>query len=118
MKRNSGINAQILTGWLLLLLFVFPPAARTVHTCQYVYSHNIKHDEHHGHAHHDCNSCAICQFVLSPFTETESVEFDFAVKAVNCEQLTYWENINSPAEYSYMLRAPPEHSPPILRTRA
>ncbi|MDR1339974.1 MAG: hypothetical protein LBK58_07990 [Prevotellaceae bacterium] len=108
MKRNSGINAQILTGWLLLLLFALPPAAKTFHVCQCIYSHNNeRHNSHANHSHHDCDTCAICQFVLSPFTETESIEFNFAVKTVNSEEFTYWQNINYHVAYSYMLRAPP-----------
>jgi hypothetical protein len=105
MKRNS---AQILTGLLLLLLFALPPAAKTVHVCQYACCHETKHEGRHSHTtHHDCDTCAICQFVLSPFTETESIEFNFAVRTLNSEQFTYWENINHPVEYSCMLRAPP-----------
>jgi hypothetical protein len=106
-NKRKKINGEILTGWLLLLLFALPPATRTVHACQCVYFNNIEHKEQNSHTHHDCNTCAICQFVLSPFTEAELIKFDFTIKTVNFEQFTYWENINSLIIYNYMLRAPP-----------
>jgi hypothetical protein len=107
MNKRKKINRKILTGCLLLLLFALPPAVGTIHACQCVYFNDIEHDEQNSHAHHDCNTCAICQFVLSPFTEAELIEFDFAVKTIDSKQFTYWENINFLIIYNYMLRAPP-----------
>ncbi|MDR2286809.1 MAG: hypothetical protein LBE04_04960 [Prevotellaceae bacterium] len=107
MNKYSGINVKILTGWLLLLLFALPPAAKTVHICQCVYDHNVEHEKNNSHTHHDYDACAICQFVLFPFTETESPDFICAVEAVYYEPFTYCENIISSVKYNYMLRAPP-----------
>jgi hypothetical protein len=107
MGKNNKINSKTLTGWLLLLLFVLPPAVRAVHACQCVYCHNTENDGQNSHAHHDCKACAICQFILSPFMKTESIEFDFTAKTVDSNIFTYRENINLPVTYICMLRAPP-----------
>jgi hypothetical protein len=107
MNKNSGLNGKILTGWLLLLLFALPPAAKTVHICQCVYVHNVEHEKHNNHSHHDYDGCAICQFVLFPFTETEATGFICAAETVYSGLFTYSENIIPSVEYNYMLRAPP-----------
>jgi hypothetical protein len=107
MNKNNGINSKILTGWLLLLLFALPPAAKTVHIYQCVYAYSIDHKENNNHAHHDCETCAICQFVLFPFTKAESTEFICEVKTLYSEPFTFRETIFSSVIYNYMLRAPP-----------
>jgi hypothetical protein len=108
MNKVSGINGKILTGWLLLLLFALPPAVKTIHICHCVYAHDAEHEKHNnGQLNHDCNTCAICQFVLFPFTETESTEFTCTIETSYSKSVTYNENIVSSVTYSYMLRAPP-----------
>jgi hypothetical protein len=108
--NNHGISVKtILTGWLLLLLFALPPAAKTVHICQYVCFHDVcrDHDDNGNRTHHDCDSCAICQFVIFPFTETQSTEIAWAIETVYSKSHIYQERNNSCTVYNYMLRAPP-----------
>jgi hypothetical protein len=102
MNRHNGINNRQIS-WLLLLLFVLPQAAQTVHVCQYVYIHDTDAD-------HDCNTCAICQFVLSPFTETVPNEMDCTVTLICSEPFTYNENTHVAVTWNYKLRAPPTRS--------
>jgi hypothetical protein len=107
--NNKWINGKILTSLLLLLLFALPPAAKNIHLCQCVYFHNIDHDHESdsNRAHHDCDTCAICQFVVFPFTETESTGFFRAIETIYSKLYIYREYINSCVTYNYMLRAPP-----------
>jgi hypothetical protein len=107
MKMNNVINARILTGWLLLLLFALPPAAKSVHLLRCVYVHSIDHGENGNHAHHDCNSCTICQFAVFPFTKTEPAGTVFAEVTIYLKPFTCSENIDSDITLGYMLRAPP-----------
>ncbi|MDR2383686.1 MAG: hypothetical protein LBD76_07390 [Prevotellaceae bacterium] len=105
--NNKWINSKILTGWLLLLLFALPPAAKNIHICQCLCCHDIEHDGENNHARHDCDNCAICQFVVFPFTEPESTGFFRATGTIYSKQYIYREHINSCVTYNYMLRAPP-----------
>ncbi|MDR1592942.1 MAG: hypothetical protein LBS43_00480 [Prevotellaceae bacterium] len=107
MDKRNGINKKLLTGWLLLLLFALPPAAKTIHICHCVYVHDAEHEQHNHQTEHDCDSCAICQFVLFPFTETESTELTCTIETTYSSAITYNENITSSVTYNYMLRAPP-----------
>jgi hypothetical protein len=109
MNKNNGINTKILTGLLLLLLFILPYTAKNIHICRHVYIHDVDSDKNNDHhpVRHDCNSCAICQFVLSPFTEAASNEFGFTVKTVYSEPFIYKEYVSVPDICSYRLRAPP-----------
>ena len=107
--NNKRINGKILTGCLFLLLFALPPAVKNIHVCQCVYSHDIdrEHESNSNHERHDCDTCAICQFVVFPFTEPESTGFFRAVETVYSKLYTYREHTNSCVTYNYMLRAPP-----------
>ncbi|MDR2027575.1 MAG: hypothetical protein LBQ01_08480 [Prevotellaceae bacterium] len=107
MSKKNGMNSKILTGWLLLLLFMLPQAAKTVHICQCICFHSADSENEHAHAHHDCNTCAICQFTVFPFTGADSNEFNFTVKIIYSNPFVYIENVNSPVICSYRLRAPP-----------
>jgi hypothetical protein len=107
MNKRNGINNKLLTGWLLLLLFILPHAVKTVHICRCVYFHNSNDERHSNHVHHNCNTCAICQFVLFPFTETNPNEFNFTIKIICSEPFVYTENVNISVVYNYRLRAPP-----------
>jgi hypothetical protein len=108
--NNNGINGRIiLTGWLLLLLFALPPAAKNIHVCRHVCSHEIDRDrdDNGSCTHHDCESCMICQFVIFPFTGTQSTEIVRAVETVYSKSYIYQERNDSCIVYNYMLRAPP-----------
>ncbi|MDR2383351.1 MAG: hypothetical protein LBD76_05645 [Prevotellaceae bacterium] len=102
---------KILIGWLLVILFALPPAAKDIHVCQCVYIQDHDHDHDHANSNnrlsHDCDTCAICQFVVFPFTEAESTEYVCIVETIYSKSYTYQEHINSSIVYNYMLRAPP-----------
>ncbi|MDR0725868.1 MAG: hypothetical protein LBF59_07685 [Prevotellaceae bacterium] len=107
--NNRRLNGKILTGCALLLLFALPPAAKSIHICQCLCIHDIdcEHENDNNCAHHDCEACAICQFVVFPFTETDSTCFFSAIETIYSKQYTYSEHISSSVTYNYMLRAPP-----------
>jgi hypothetical protein len=104
---NTGMNIRRLIVWLLLPVFVLPYAAKTVHTCQCVHTHTVEREESGNHTQHDCNTCAICQFILSPFIETESGIFNCTTDTVYSEPVDFREKIHHPVRYCYHLRAPP-----------
>ena len=107
--NNRWINGKILTGWLFLLLFALPQIAKDIHICQCACFHHIDcdHESNDNHARHDCETCAICQFIVFPFTEPESTGFFRAIETVYSRLYTYQEYTNSFVTYNYMLRAPP-----------
>jgi hypothetical protein len=101
-KRDKGWLV-----WLLLAVFTTPFAVKAVHI-----HHAAECSEHRcsdgPHAHHDCNDCPVCRFVLSSFTEATVVDYDFRVISCNCRPvLSFRKKSYRQVLISYGLRAPP-----------
>lgn len=89
-------------AWLLAALLMLPVAARTIHLCE------EEHDAEASHARHDCNTCTICHFAFSAFTETELTACDSIHVPAECEPaLSILNKPYSPTLFAYGLRAPP-----------
>jgi hypothetical protein len=114
MMNNANVkrqtNHRIFLAGLFAVIFSIPLITRTVHIYQNecegeVCSHS---DEHKHHAKHDCNTCLLCQFALSTFTEArlstpEVVQFVFR----RSEFIIRQEKGFSAVVSSHQLRAPP-----------
>ncbi|MDR1675035.1 MAG: hypothetical protein LBR86_00975 [Tannerella sp.] len=94
-------------GGLLLLVLAWLPAARNIHLSRCCRISGNDAEAAGKPAHHHSEACPVCQFVLSPFTETEPGEPDFTLSLPSPEPVIYQEKIILSALYSYSLRAPP-----------
>jgi hypothetical protein len=80
-----------------------PAAVRTIHLCEQVHAAT-----ENTHTQHDCNTCAICHFTFSAFTEAEFAACNNIHLPAECEpEAPFYNNPYSPALLSYGLRAPP-----------
>ncbi|MDR1103600.1 MAG: hypothetical protein LBL42_07560 [Tannerella sp.] len=93
--------------WLLPLMLAWPFAARSIHISQCRHLRGNDAETAGKPFHHHSETCPVCQFVLSPFVETEPDEFDFTVCLPSPEPVIYQKTITLSALYSYCLRAPP-----------
>ncbi|MDR1456112.1 MAG: hypothetical protein LBJ01_10710 [Tannerella sp.] len=93
-------------GILLLLMLAGPSAVRIIHLGRYSIRGNDMETAGKP-VHHHSETCPVCQFVLSPFTEMEPDELDFTACLPPPDPVIYREKITLPASYSYCLRAPP-----------
>lgn len=64
-------------------------------------------DAHSGKSHHTCETCPICQFMLSPFIETPSTLLTYTPLYVKWESGTFQDKKLSIAFYPHYLRGPP-----------
>jgi hypothetical protein len=94
-------NKRKWIGGLSALLLLMPVAVRTIHLCLYSAQEEIID------SHHDCSTCPICLFILSPFTEGETDENNCPVQPVCYAIILYPEEPCSPVFRFYDLRAPP-----------
>jgi hypothetical protein len=75
-KRNIQVN-KIVIAWLLSVVFVLPFIAKAVHIYENEYCTSAcSHTGHDESTKHDCNTCHVCQFSLSFFTEADFTSFD------------------------------------------
>ncbi|MDR0659052.1 MAG: hypothetical protein LBG18_09020 [Mediterranea sp.] len=108
MKEQT--NHRIFLAWLFAVILSIPSTTRVIHIYQNeceeeVCSHS---DEHKHHATHDCNTCLLCNFVLSAFTEvrlsaSEIIQFVFHRPEFILHQEKGFGSVVS----SHQLRAPP-----------
>lgn len=94
-------------GGLLLLVLAWPLAARSIHLGRCCSTPGNDTEAAGKPTHHHSEACPVCQFVLSPFTETEPDVSDVTVCLPSPEPVIYQEKITLPALYCYCLRAPP-----------
>ncbi len=110
MRRQA--NYQILLAWLLAVIFAVPSVTKAVHIyesgCEEgVHSHAGEDDAHH-HSTHDCNTCYVCHFALSVFTEVGLNSSEVLRPMTGfTEFITYQEKGFAAVISSYQLRAPP-----------
>lgn len=68
-KRNT--RHRIWLAWMLLMTFMPLSVVKVFHNHSEETSITCT-DAHSGKSHHTCETCPICQFMLSPFIETPS----------------------------------------------
>ena len=107
MKLNK-VYKSVLAG-VLLAIFIMPIVAKVSHI--YVHEYQGLFHSHSDETHskeHNCDSCLICQFAFSVFTESDSV-ISIENKTVFVEQINslYREKGYFLITYSNYLRAPP-----------
>ncbi|MDR2764556.1 MAG: hypothetical protein LBB90_05945 [Tannerella sp.] len=94
-------------GGLLLLMLAWTFTVRNIHLIQSCRIRGNDAETAGKPVHHHSETCPVCQFVLSPFTEIQPDEFDFTLRLLSPEPVIYQEKITLSASYSYCLRAPP-----------
>ncbi|MDR2138964.1 MAG: hypothetical protein LBP50_05405 [Tannerella sp.] len=92
---------------LLLFILAGPFAVRHIHLDRCCHIGGNDADAAGKPVHHHSETCPVCQFVLSPFTETEPGEFDFTPCRPSPEPAVYQEKRTRSRSYGYFLRAPP-----------
>ena len=104
-KRN-----RIIIAWLLIAFFTMPLVTKTIHIHEVEQDHaSCSHSKDCQKTPHDCNSCAICQFAFSSFTEANLItpdlkSVDFSIQ----EYVLYQEKGHSTTTHICYLRAPPQ----------
>ncbi|MCK9155479.1 MAG: hypothetical protein M0P12_05135 [Paludibacteraceae bacterium] len=94
---------RVLIVWLMMAIFALPFIVKIVHICTSEEVECCADGDHH-----DCNTCPVCQFTLSTFTESPVISYDFTVTPVYYEPfISYCEDIHKFAHEAYGLRAPP-----------
>ena len=107
------LTYRIIIIWLLAAVFLFPYIIKSVHIyneCHSNHTADCSHaEEKENECHqHNCDSCLICHFTLSLFTEAESRNYHSAIRVLDCVILpAYRENVYIPYFTANPLRAPP-----------
>ena len=100
-KRNT--RHRIWLAWMLLMTFMPLSVVKVFHN----HSEETCTDAHSGKSHHTCETCPICQFMLSPFIETPSTLLTYTPLYVKWESGTFQDKKLSIAFYPHYLRGPP-----------
>lgn len=79
-KRNT--RHRIWLAWMLLMTFMPLSVVKVFHNHSEETSITCT-DAHSGKSHHTCETCPICQFMLSPFIETPSTLLTYTPLYVN-----------------------------------
>ncbi|WP_160111159.1 hypothetical protein [Dysgonomonas sp. Marseille-P4361] len=106
--HRQELKHRIVTG-LLVFVFLAPFVSKPVHIYQNeCEEHSCSHAEDKATHKHDCNTCKICQFQLSFFTEAKSSLL--IIKPVElCSKVytRYEEKEYTPSLSLHQARAPP-----------
>ena len=103
-KRNT--RHRIGLAWMLLMTFMPLSVVKVFHNHSEETSITCT-DAHSGKSHHTCETCPICQFMLSPFIETPSTLLTYTPLYVKWESGTFQDKKLSIAFYPHYLRGPP-----------
>ncbi|MCD8184149.1 MAG: hypothetical protein LUE99_14940 [Bacteroides sp.] len=91
MRRRT--KSRIIIAWLLLITIMPLFVVKTFH----YHESNTTAKSEKGHSHNDpCGQCLICQFTLSPFTQTESFQMHVYVSVIDYEPACYADKVASP----------------------
>lgn len=85
-KRNT--RHRIWLAWMLLMTFMPLSVVKVFHNHSEETSITCT-DAHSGKSHHTCETCPICQFMLSPFIETPSTLLTYTPLYVKWESGTF-----------------------------
>jgi hypothetical protein len=100
MKRI--IYAQMVKTGLLVVLFLYPFAARSFHISHEQICASASDDRRH-----DDNDCPVCQFHYTSYTGTELLELKTIPFYFSFEKPLYEEKEYDTSLFSYFLRGPP-----------
>lgn len=107
--KSNNVN-RIVLSWFLSVIFIIPYVAKGIHIYQNEYCEELcSHCEgHHDHEHH-CDTCPICQFVLSTFTEADFDKPDNGLTEFCCTPVHSFFNDKKYDSVTHLdyLRAPP-----------
>ena len=105
MKRLE-VN-RIILSVLLAVVFAIPVITKVIHAYE-----NECHKEtcsHSGEKHeHDCNTCPVCQFILSAFTGVDFLAPTLSQSKITSQLISFYQkNVYTSTLTSNQLRAPP-----------
>ena len=98
-KRNT--RHRIWLAWMLLMTFMPLSVVKVFHNHSEETSITCT-DAHSGKSHHTCETCPICQFMLSPFIETPSTLLTYTPLYVKWESGTFQDKKLSIAFYPHI----------------
>ncbi|MCI6213304.1 MULTISPECIES: hypothetical protein [Bacteroides] len=103
MKRKR--KYKVIVAWLLLLTLMPFFTVKAIH---FHHSEEEASACHSGETHpHTSDDCAICHFMLSPFTQAESFQIHIFLSVFNYQPVYAADRDCLTILYPYRLRAPP-----------
>ncbi|MCF0255951.1 MAG: hypothetical protein HUK10_06655 [Bacteroides heparinolyticus] len=103
MKRKR--KYKVIVAWLLLLTLMPFFTVKAIH---FHHSEEEASACHSGETHpHTSDDCAICHFMLSPFTQAESFQIHIFLSVFNYQPVYAADRGCLTILYPYRLRAPP-----------
>jgi hypothetical protein len=109
MSKKHGMKTtakrRIAVAWMLFLVLMPFFVVKTLHhhgTCTQDVCRSAD-----GHEHSSEEQCPICHFMLSPFTEAESLQVEVAVPVSEAEYSLYVAMPDRRCIHLFQLRAPP-----------
>ncbi|AUI48739.1 hypothetical protein K0E65_04560 [Bacteroides fragilis] len=106
MRRNT--IHRIWLAWMLLMTFMPLSVVKVFHNHCDETSATCTNTQP-GKTHHACDTCPICQFMLSPFIETSPALLTYIPFYIRWETGTFQDKKLATAFYPHYLRGPPSN---------
>lgn len=106
---NVNVIHKKFLVWLLAVLVMVPFASQSVHIYLNEFHNECEHSDSCNGSGHDCNTCPVCHFTYSAFTEVDIQTFDILLQSIFIPELIRTQEVGfAPVLPSFYLRGPPQ----------